>query len=412
MNERVKFALEWERRWQECQGGRIDVAELCRVFGVSRDTGYRWIRRYVEGKHDILALQEQSRRPHRSPTEVPPEMQDMIVRARKDRPRWGPRKLRAWLTDKHPGRSYPSASTFAAILKRNGLTTPKRRGRPRIAAATEPFADATAPNAVWCIDYKGDFSTGDGNRCLPMTVVDAFSRYCLRCELVGETSYEWAQRILDSAFREFGLPAAIRSDNGPPFSTNGPAGISRLAVWLLRLGIRVERIQPGKPQQNGRLERFHNTLIVEAISPAAPTPRAQQRAFNLFRARYNDERPHESLNDQPPARVYVPSSRRYPCALIPLEFMSVGQTLTVDRYGYIRWNGRRVFVSAALAYERVCVAPDGYTRWAVQLGSILLGHFDDQCFDCGLKAIARPRRQNSLTLEGMKIVEPDSKVEV
>jgi putative transposase len=403
MKERVRFALEWERRWQACSGGRVDVAELCRVFGISRDTGYRWLRRYVEAGHDVRALEERSRRPHHSPAEVAPEMQDMIVRARKDRPRWGPRKLRAWLTDKYPGRAYPSASTFAVILKRNGLTTPKRRGRRRVPRATEPFSEATAPNSIWCIDFKGHFKTGDGHKCLPMTVVDAFSRFCLRCEIVGETTYECAQRVLDSAFREFGLPAAIRSDNGPPFAASGPAGLSRLAVWLLRLGIQVERIQPGKPQQNGRLERFHNTLLLESISPPAATPRTQQRAFDLFRARYNDERPHESLNDAPPARVYVPSVRRYPCALIPLEIAGIGQALNVDRYGYIRWNRTRVFVSAALAYERVLVSPDGHTRWAVQLGNIVLGHFDDQRLHRGMTAVARPRRQNSLTLSGMQV---------
>jgi transposase InsO family protein len=379
----------------------VDVAELCRVFGVSRDTGYRWIRRYVDANHDVRALEERSRRPRHSPTQVSPEMQDAIVQARKQRPRWGPRKLRAWLVDRHPGRQFPSASTFTNILKRNGLTTPKRRGRRRVPPATQPFTEATAPNAVWCIDFKGHFTTGDGHKCIPMTVVDAFSRYCLRCELVGETTYDWAQHVLDSAFREFGLPAAIRSDNGPPFAANGPAGLSRLAVWLLRLGIRLERIQPGKPQQNGRLERFHNTLLVEAISPAAATPRAQQREFDLFRGRYNQERPHEALGNVPPARVYVPSVLRYPCGLIALETVGFGQLLPVDARGCVRWNRRTIFVSAALAHERVCVLPAGETTWGVHLGNILLGHFDHEHLDRGLRAVARPRRQNSVTLNGV-----------
>jgi transposase InsO family protein len=272
MKERVKFILAWEERWQESQGGRIDVAELCRVFGVSRDTGHRWIRRYREANHDLRALEERSRRPRSSPTATSQPIQDFIVGARKARPRWGPRKLRAWLVDRYPGRSFPSAATFASVLKRHGLTTPRRKGRRRVPGVVEPFAPATSPNAVWCIDFKGHFRTGDGDKCLPMTVVDAFSRYCLRCEVVQETTYEQAQWVLDSAFREFGLPAAIRSDNGPPFAARGPAGLSRLAVWLLRLAIRVERIQPGKPQQNGRLERFHRTLKAETASPAERKP--------------------------------------------------------------------------------------------------------------------------------------------
>jgi transposase InsO family protein len=403
MSERVKFVLEWEKRWQACQGGRVDVAELCRVFGVSRDTGYRWLRRYVEANHDVRALEERSRRPRHSPTQVPAEMQDLIVQARKARPRWGPRKLHAWLTDRHPGRQFPSASTFTNILKRNGLTTPKRRGRRRVPPAIQPFSEATAPNGAWCIDFKGHFVTGDGHKCIPMTVVDAHSRYCLRCELVGETSYQWAQRVLDSAFREFGLPAAIRSDNGPPFAANGPAGLSRLAVWLLRLGIRLERIQPGKPQQNGRLERFHGTLAVEAISPPAANPRAQQREFDLFRARYNDERPHEALGNKPPARVYVPSTRRYPCALISLNEVGFGQILPVDARGCVRWNRHTLFISAALAHEHVCVLPAGETTWTVQLGGIELGHFDHERMGRGLRPIARPRRANSVTLHGLNL---------
>lgn len=398
MKERVKFILAWEKRWQESEGGRIDVAELCRVFGVSRDTGYHWIRRYRESNHDLGALEERSRRPHSSPTATSQPIQDLIVGARKARPRWGPRKLRAWLVDRYPGRSFPSASTFAAILKRHGLTTARRRGRRRVPRAVEPFAPATSANAVWCIDFKGHFRTGDGDKCLPMTVVDAFSRYCLRCEVVRETTYEQAQWVLDSAFREFGLPTAIRSDNGPPFAARGPAGLSRLAVWLLRLAIRVERIQPGKPQQNGRLERFHRTLKAETASPPERNLRAQQRAFDLFRADYNHQRPHEALGNKVPASNYVPSTRRYPCGLIQLPTGSFGQILTVDKNGFIRWARHRIFVSTALVCERVEVFPDGETGWVVQFGPVELGGFDDQHPDHGLRPRPRPRRDNYLQL--------------
>jgi putative transposase len=399
MSERVKFVLTWQQRWEESKGGRIDVAELCRVFGVSRDTGYRWIRRYVEAGHDVRSLEERSRRPHSSPTAVGQQMEDLIVASRKARPRWGPVTLRSWLMDRHPGRVFPSVSTFAAILKRNGLTVLRRRGRRRTPAATQPFADASAPNAVWCMDYKGHFRTGDGFKCLPMTIVDAFSRYCLRCEIVGETTYQEAQYVLDAAFREYGLPAAIRSDNGPPFAARGPAGLSRLAVWLLRLGIRVERIQPGKPQQNGRLERFHRTLKDETASPPQPTLRAQQRAFDLFRGRYNQERPHAALQNKTPASQYVPSTRRYPRGLLQPSAGSLAQVLTVDKHGFIRWARHRLFVSSALACERVEVYPDGETTWAVQFGHIVLGRFDELQLVRGLRPLPQPRRDNYLQLE-------------
>jgi putative transposase len=399
MSERMKFVLEWQRRWEETKGGRIDVAELCRVFGVSRDTGYRWIKRFVESGQDLRAMAERSRRPHTSPTAVPPAMQDFIVAARKARPRWGPRMLRNWLVGRHPGRQFPSASSFASILKRNGLTTPRARGRRRVPALGEPFAPAVAPNSVWCMDFKGHFKTADGNKCLPMTILDAFSRYNLRCEVVEETTLEAARYVLDSAFREFGLPAAIRSDNGPPFAARGPAGLSGLSVWLLRLGIRLERIQPGKPQQNGRLERYHRTLKLEAASPPEANARAQQRAFDLFRRRYNEERPHAALGDKAPSSLYVPSVRRYPCGLIQMEPLVFGQILTVDRHGFIRWNRTRLFISAALACEKVTLAPEGHSRWGVYFGRILLGDFDDQHLESGLRANPRPRKSHCLDLK-------------
>ncbi len=399
MNERVKFVLAWEKRWKESDGGRLDVAELCRVFGISRDTGYRWIERYVDADHNVRALEERSRRPHSSPTETPQDVQDMLVAARKARPRWGPRKLRAWLVDRHPGRVFPGASACAAILQRNGLTMARRRGRRRVPRATEPFDPALAPNSTWCIDFKGHFRTADGDKCLPMTVIDAFSRYCLRCEVVSETTYDDAQRVLDSAFREFGLPAAIRSDNGPPFAAKGPAGLSRLAVWLLRLGIRVERIQPGKPQQNGRLERFHRTLKDETAAPAEANLRAQQRAFDRFRGDYNYERPHEALENKTPAFLYVPSTRRYPCGLIQPPGESFGQLLTVDKDGFVRWGRRRIFVSSALACEKVDMIPGGQTDWLIQFGRIVLGEFDEQYPERGLQPRSRPRGSNYLQLD-------------
>jgi putative transposase len=399
MNERIKFCLEWQRRWDEAEGGRVDVAELCRVFGVSRQRGYVWLRRFRESGFDARALEDRSRRPHTSPTAIPEPMQDMVVWARKRHPRWGPRKLRAWLVRLYPAREFPSASAMASILKRRGLTAVRRRGRRRSPAPAEPFGPATAPNSVWCIDFKGKFKTGDGEWCTPFTITDAYSRFCIRCELVEEPDALAVEHILDSAFRELGLPAAIRSDNGPPFAAQGPAGLTSLAVWLLRLGLRLERITPGRPQENGRHERFHRTLADAVASPARANARAQQRALDLFRREYNEERPHEALGQIPPAELYAASSRRYPCGLLPPTGSSFGHIERVDPHGAIRWHRKRIFISTALCGAYVQLEPDAGTRWAVLFGSILLGHIDGAKPEAGLLATPRRRKSHVLQLQ-------------
>lgn len=398
MSERAKFVLEYERRWQD-GFGRANVAELCRMFGVSRETGYVWIRRFVAAGHDVAAIADRSRRPHTSPTAVGDDMQDFIVEMRKQKPKWGPRMLRAWLVDRHPSREFPSASTFAAILKRNGLTSRKSRRRrakgPVLPSA--PLGEPASPNSVWCLDFKGQFRTRDGELCYPLTLVDAFSRYCLRCEACVEPTYDFTRSVLDSAFREFGLPAAIRSDNGSPFAGNGPAGLSQLAVWLLRLGVRLERITPGKPQQNGRQERFHRTLKDATASPPNADLRLQQRGFNHFRLEYNNERPHSALGMKPPASRYSRSTRRYPRALLSRSDGDFTQQLQVDRMGAIRWRrGQRVFVSSALAHERIAAHPDGDMRWALFFGDIRLGHFDEAKPLAGFVPATRPRQAHIL----------------
>lgn len=225
------------------------VVELCRRFGISRKTGYKWIRRFMEG----CELEDRSSRPLRSPRAVPEWLEDAIVRARKQRPTWGPRKLRAVLLRKNPEAELPSASTIALIFRRNGLIRPKRRRR-RTPPSSAPLAHADGPNAVWCIDFKGHFPVGR-TRCYPLTVTDAYSRYLIACVVVRRPDETHVRRALESAFGEFGLPEAIRSDNGPPFATTGLGGLSALSVWWRKLGIRHERIEPGKPQQNGRHER-------------------------------------------------------------------------------------------------------------------------------------------------------------
>lgn len=396
MKERTKFVLEWERRWNEAEGGSVNMAELCRVFGVSRQTGYKWVGRYREADCDVSAVVERSRRPRTSPHALSVELQDLIVDARKLWPRWGPRKLHQRLKEANPGKAIPSASVIAKVLKQRGLTTRRRRRRGgSTPAVSAPFAGCEAPNAVWCIDFKGSFLTGDGRRCYPLTLLDAYSRYLLRCEALSEPNGKRVQAVLDSAFLEFGLPIAMRSDGGPPFASSGPALLTELSVWLLKLGIRVEIIAPGKPQQNGRLERLHRTLEAETASPPASDRRAQQRLFDPWRNEYNFERPHEALGQRRPGAVYATSRRTYPRPLVDTPYDPFGRVAKADRRGFIKWHRRNLFISSALAHELLQITPacdadiDG--RWDVRWGNILIGHLDDHHRDRGLIVPRRPR---------------------
>jgi len=404
VKERTKFILEWEKRWNREQG-LVNVAELCREFGISRQAGYGWISRYQNAGRDLKAVAARSRRPHSSPTAIAEDVQDVVVAARKRHPRWGPRKLRAWLIDRFPETPMPSESAMAAILKRRGLIRPRRRRRRRAVPVTQPFAACDHPNAVWCVDFKGWFRTRDGEKCYPLTLIDAYSRYLLRCEVLDEPNGREVQAIFDSAFREFGLPEAIRSDNGPPFASTGAGGLTQLSVWWLKLGIRIERIAPGKPQQNGRQERFHLTLKHDV--PPQASLRAQQRACDLFRREYNEERPHEALKNAKPASVYQVSHRKYPCPLLrPADAHPYHYQCRADRDGFIRWSRdqrRRIHISSALAHETVSLLPrteEG--RWDLYYGPILLGSIDETRLDRGLIRPPRPKRRrpvSTLSLE-------------
>lgn len=403
MKERTKFVLEWERRWQEARGGAVNMAELCRMFGVSRQTGYTWVNRYRESDNDLDAVEERSRRPLTSPNAIDPELEDAIVAARKRYPKWGPRKLHARLVERNPEVWIPSPSAIAKVLKRRGMTTtrPRRRRRAAALGVRAPFHGCDRPNDVWCIDFKGWFVTGDGQRCYPLTLIDAYSRYLLRCEALLDPDGKHVQSILDSAFLEFGLPGAIRSDGGPPFASTGPARLTELSVWILRLGIRVEIIAPGKPQQNGRLERLHRTLKAEATRPPAAACASQQRVFDLWRGEYNHERPHEALRMQRPAMIYVQSKHHYPRPRAERVFEPFGEIARVDKHGCIKWHRRPVHISSALKYEYVEIEIDSEIdgRWNVRWGDIPLGFLDEHRRDRGL--IFARRRRGSKDVSGM-----------
>jgi transposase InsO family protein len=394
--EKTKFVLEWETRWKANEG-RVNVSELCRKFGISRDTGHLWIRRFRNAGHDLKAIEEKSKAPLTTPTRVSERIENAVVDARKLYPTWGARKLRYYLMRRHPGIDWPSASCMSAIIARHGLVRPRRKRRRRAVPISAPFSNCDAPNAVWCIDFKGKFRTLDGEWCHVLTVIDAYSRFLVRCEAVRDPDGDEVERILDSAFQEFGLPEAMRSDNGPPFASTGAGGLTSLNVWWLKLGIRLERIEPGKPQQNGRQERVHLTLE-EVVGTPAANLRAQQKALDLWRQTYNEVRPHEALSMNCPVDVYRRSRRRYPCKFIEAMSPELEENFILDKQGRLRWRGRWIHISFALRAEIVQVLwQDDLTHFDVYFGPILLGTFDQDHLERGLKIPRRKRTRHEVS---------------
>lgn len=302
IDQRMRFVLEQER-------GLHTMTELCEIYEIARETGYYWLRRYQQG--GLEALQDRDRGPERHPNQTPERIEEAVLELRRAHMRWGPRKLKRVLEREVPQTPWPAASTIGAMLAREGLVVARKKRR-RTPPYTQPFASADAPNQIWCADFKGWFRTEDGARIDPLTITDAHSRYLLRCQQVAKTNGEQVQAVFEAAFREYGLPQAIRTDNGAPFASRAIAGLSRLAVWWMKLGVVPERIAAGHPEQNGRHERMHRTLKQEAATPPAKDRRAQQRELDRFRQEYNQVRPHEALEMETPASVYEPSAREYP----------------------------------------------------------------------------------------------------
>jgi putative transposase len=366
MEERVKFVMEWlEGTWSK--------AELCRFYGISRPTGDKWLTRYAE--IGVEGLRDRSRAPQHHPNGVSEATESAIVTLRRARMHWGPKKLRVVLARETPGREWPAVSTIGEILKRHSLAVP-RKHRRRTPPSTQPFAAIDKSNALWCVDHKGWFRTGDGRVCEPLTMTDAWSRYLLRDQAVKDKRVETTHGVMEAAFREYGLPWAILSDNGSPFASRGVAGLSRLSVWWVKLGIAVERIEAGHPEQNGRHERMHKTLKQETASPPAATARKQQESLDRFRWEYNEERPHEALGQRTPASVYTPSPRAYPSRLGPAEYPGGGEVRTVQKHGEFTWKRTAVFLGEALYGERVGLEPLDERYWTVRFVTMKLGVFD------------------------------------
>lgn len=351
------------------------MAALCRQFGISRQTGYKWLARYeAQGAGGLMERPPiAARLSHR----IDDGLVAQILRLRKEHPSWGPKKLRAVLQAQQPSTRWPAPSTIGDLLKRLGCIRPRRR-RLRVAPSPGSLWAGERPNDVWCVDFKGDFALGDGTRCYPLTITDHVTRYLLKCEALGSTRSEPVQREFEQVFREFGLPRRIRSDNGVPFATRAPGGLSAVAVYWIKLGIEPERIEPGQPQQNGRHERMHLTLGTETTRPPSPTPDGQQVRFAAFRREFNEVRPHEALGQKPPASVYVPSTRPHPAHLEPPTYGDEFQVRWTGNNGVFSWRGESVFVAKSLVREPVGLLQVSETRWLAYYGPLLLGALDDR----------------------------------
>jgi len=362
--ERKKFVLQVLR-------GERSVAEACRLAGVSRKTGYKWLGRFEEG--GALALQDRSRARHTQPHGVSLETKAMLIEARQQHPSWGAEKLLDWLSKRYRGCALPATSTASEILKRAGLVKPRKPTR-RTPPYTQPFVQAVEPNALWSADFKGQFRTADLHVCYPLTVSDGYSRYLLTCRGLRGPTTKGAWPWFERAFREYGLPLAIRTDNGAPFASRALGGISELSAWWARLGVRHERIAPGHPEQNGRHERMHRTL--KGDCPPRASMSAQQRAFDRFRLEYNEERPHKALGQRTPAELYRPSSREYPSRIPEVQYPRDYTVRRVRHAGDIKWQGRLVYVSRVLAGEPVGLYQTDEDQWAVYYGAWEIGGLD------------------------------------
>jgi transposase InsO family protein len=359
----------------EYVSGEWTLSDLCRAYGISRVTGYAVLERWRE--QGEAGLEERSRAPWRHPNQTAATVERQIIELRAAHMRWGPRKLKAVLERKRPANLWPAASTIGELLRREGLVVGRKKRR-RAPPYSEPLRHADGPNRVWCADFKGWFRTGDGERIDPLTISDAHSRYLLRCQAVEKTDTARVQAVFEAAMREYGMPEAIRTDNGAPFASRAIAGLSRLALWWMKLGIVPERIDAGHPEQNGRHERMHLTLQQETASPAAANRRAQQRAFDRFRCEFNDERPHEALAMQTPSAVYQASPRAYPVRVPEPEYDSGMEVRCVYPHGQFFWQGQDVFLSKALAGERVGLEPLEEDWWCVYFAQFPIALFDSQ----------------------------------
>ena len=358
----------------EAESSSESLSSLCSRYGISRVTGYKWLERYEE--EGAQGLWERSRAPHQVKHALSEVLRQLIKKGWHAHPSWGPRKLLAWLKTRHPQEQWCAASTVGELLRREQLSG-HRVYRRQSVARIEPLELYERPNQVWCTDFKGWFLLGNRQRCEPWTLSDGWSRYLLGVEALNRPELKAVRHGLEVAFKEYGLPEVIRSDNGRPFAGLGIGGLSQLAVWWMKLGIRPERIRPAQPQENGRHERMHRTLL-EVTRPPAMTLRGQQRRFRAFRQEFNHERPHEALGQKPPASVYQHSPRPYPAHLPQVGYESGIVIKRVYQHGDISWQGQRVFLNQALAGEDVGFEGVADGLWLVRFGRVKLVKWDEK----------------------------------
>ncbi len=366
MDQKIKMISEY------LAGASItDISEL---YGVSRNTVYKWIKRYQQSGGTGLAEKKSS--PKRHPNATPLEIAREIVTLKKKYRNWGPKKLVHWLRMHCPEKSWPAVSTAGNILRQAEMVRPRKK-KWKTPTYDMPFHECKNPNSVWSADYKGQFKTGDNKLCYPLTISDNYSRYLLACAALEHPTYEATKPIFEVVFKKYGIPAAIRTDNGAPFASTGLGGLSLLSVWFIKLGIKPERIKSGHPEENGRHERMHKTLKAATAKPPKDNIKAQQKAFNAFKHEYDEERPHEALSMQTPADCYKPSLRAYHPKLVAISYRGNCHVRQVRHNGEIKWKGERVYVSQSLCGEPVALRQKEKHTWEVYFSTYLLGILDE-----------------------------------
>lgn len=365
--ERMRFVVDLKSEL-------YSMSELCELYNVSRVTGYKWLRRYEE--LGIDGMKDQSRAPKSCPHRTDPETCGLLLELKRKYPDWGAPKLLEKLHRMDPERDLPAAATVGDLLRREKLTKPGRRRRP-LEHPGRPTGHAVVPNDLWTADFKGQFKTRDGIYCYPLTIADVASRFVFSCQGLASTKHREARPVFLRLFREFGLPSAIRTDNGTPFATTALGRLSRLSVWWIKLGIRPELIQPGHPEQNGIHERMHRTLGRTTDRPAADR-RNQQREFRNFLKIFNHERPHDALGGDTPAERYQPSARPYPEKVPSPEYPGHYEVRRVSRNGGIKWSSEWVNISSVLAEEFIGLQEVDDGVWTVWFHDYSLGRFDER----------------------------------
>jgi putative transposase len=368
MDEKVQMIGDWLKK-------EHTISELGEHYQVSRKTVSKWIRRFRDG--GVEALKEASCAPYHHPNATAPEIVFQLIETKLRHSKWGPKKVVASLKQKYPETPWPVVSTTQSILRKEGLVNP-RKIRRHTPPYNQPFQECLKPNDSWSIDYKGQFRMGDNRLCYPLTITDNYSRYLLKCHGLHHPRYKDTRPWLERTFREYGLPLAIKSDNGAPFASTGLGGLSRLSVWLIRLQVIPERIELAHPEQNGRHERMHRSLKEAVCQPPKSCLSRQQMAFDHFKTEFNEERPHEALDMKTPASLYEPSRRQFPEKLPPVEYDSWMAVRRVLPSGGIKWRNNYIYVSQALAGEPVGLKQISETTLELWFSSYLLGILDEK----------------------------------